>query len=54
MSDKPNVTVVYTDAPASTGMGCVEMIVSVIVLAVFVVAVTGVGLWDLVWWLLLG
>lgn len=54
MKEQPNVTVVYQDAPASAGMGCVEMAVSALVLLIFIVAVTGMGAWDILWWLLLG
>lgn len=53
MSDKVNI-IIQESAGNDTGMGCWELAVSLAVLAVVLVAVTGLGLGDLLWWLLLG
>lgn len=54
MSDRPNVNVIYQDSKQPATMGCLELAVSLAVLAIVAVAITGRGLWDLFWWLLFG
>jgi hypothetical protein len=51
MSEKPNVTVIYQDARADTGMGCVEAIVSLAALALMAGAAGFGPLAALVAWL---
>lgn len=53
-SNRPNVNVIYQDAPQQRGMGCAEWIVGTIVLLFMALAVTGASFSELLFGALFG